>query len=125
MQLSPDTSRPAHLVVGYSATEIRLRDRVLTTSTIVTAERVLAWPVASVPMLSPELLEPLLGLGVEIVLLAAGGPQQWPAPAVLAAAASRRVGLEVMELGAACRTYNLLVGDQRSVALAAILGLGR
>lgn len=121
MQLSPDTSRAANVVASYSATEIRLRDRVVTTSAIITAERVLPWPVASVASLSPELLEPVLGLGVDVVLLGVAGPQQWPAPAVLAAAAGRRIGLEIMELGAACRTYNLLVGDRRPVALAAIL----
>ena len=122
MQLSADTHRQANLISAYSAGELRLRDRVLTASAIVTARQVLPWPVASVAALSPELLEPVLELGVEVVLLATGPRQLWPPPAVLAHAAARGVGLEVMDLGAACRTFNLLVGDERPVALAAILG---
>jgi uncharacterized protein len=121
MQLAADTHGQPNRIAGYAAGQLRLRDRVLTASAIVTATEVLPWPVASVATLTPELLEPVLGLAVEVVLLATGTRQVWPAPAVLAHAATRRVGLEVMDLGAACRTFNLLVGDGRPVALAAIL----
>jgi uncharacterized protein len=122
MQLAPDTHGQANLIAGYAPGELRLRDRVLRASAIVTATAVLPWPVSSAEALTPELIEPVLGLGVEVVLLATGARQVWPAPAVLAHVAARGVGLEVMDLGAACRTFNLLVGDQRKVALAAILG---
>lgn len=122
MQLTPDTHGQRNLIAGYAAGQLRLRDRLLTESAIVTAAEVLPWPVTSAAALTPELLEPVLGLPVEIVLLATGARQVWPPPAVLAHVASRGVGLEVMDLGAACRTFNLLVGDQRPVALAAILG---
>jgi uncharacterized protein len=122
MQLTPDTHGQPNLISGYGAGTLRLRDRLLTTSSIVTARQVLPWPVTSVEALSAELLEPVLALGVEVVLLATGARQAWPPPAVLAHAATRGVGLEVMDLGAACRTFNLLVGDDRPVALAAILG---
>jgi len=122
MQLAPDSHGRRNLIAGYAAGELRLRDRVLTESAIVTAEEVLRWPVASAAALTPQLLEPVLALPVEVVLLATGTRQVWPDAAVLAHAAARGVGLEVMDLGAACRTFNLLVGDGRPVALAAILG---
>ena len=122
MQLAPDTHGRANVVQGYAPGELRLRDRVLTSSAILTATEVLPWQASSAATLTPEVLEPVLGLAVEVVLLATGARQVWPAPAVLAHVAARGVGLEVMDLGAACRTFNLLVGDQRKVALAAILG---
>ena len=121
MQLAPDTHGQANLIAGYGPGQLRLRDRVLTASAIVTASEVLPWPVASVEALTPAQLDPVLGLKVEVVLLATGARQLWPPPAVLAHVARHGVGLEVMDLGAACRTFNLLVGDQRRVALAAIL----
>jgi uncharacterized protein len=121
MQLAPDTHGQANRITGYAPGQLRLRDRLLTASAIVTAAEVLPWPVASAEALTPELLEPVLALKVEVVLLATGMRQVWPPPAVLAHLAARGVGLEVMDLGAACRTFNLLVGDQRPVALAAIL----
>jgi uncharacterized protein len=131
MELTPETRRSVNLVAGYSARELRLRaartlaeparELVLHASAIVTARHVLDWPVASVAALAPAALEPVYALGVEIVLLATGERQEFPSPAVIAAAAARGVGLEVMDLGAACRTYNVLVGEDRPVALAAVL----
>ncbi len=122
MQLAPDTHGQANLIAGYAPGELRLRNRVLTSSSIVTAAEVLPWTATSAASLTPAQLDPVLGLGVEVVLLATGTRQLWPPAAVLAHVAARGVGLEVMDLGAACRTFNLLVGDQRKVALAAILG---
>jgi uncharacterized protein len=121
MQLAPDTHGQRNAIVGYAPGELRLRDRVLATSAIVTAAQVLPWPVTDAAALTPELVEPVLELGVEVVLLATGPRQVWPPARVLAHVAARGVGLEVMDLGAACRTFNLLIGDQRRVALAAIL----
>lgn len=121
MQLAPDSHGQPNVIAGYAPGELRLRDRVLATSSIVTAARVLPWPVTDAAALTPELLAPVLELGVDVVLLATGARQVWPPPAVLAYLAARGVGLEVMDLGAACRTFNLLLGDQRKVALAAIL----
>ena len=122
MQLTPDTHREPNLVAGYAEGELRLRSRVLSSSAIITAGDVVPWPVASVERLAPGDFEPVFALGVEIVLLATGARLTWPPPLVHAHLAGRGVGLEVMDLGAACRTFNLLVGDGRPVALAAVLG---
>ena len=121
MPLAADPRRLPHLIVGYDAAGVRLRDRLLSASTLLTPERIVDWPVRSVAELEGAALEALLGVGAEIVLLSTGPTQQFPAPAVLASAARAGIGLEVMDLGAACRTYNVLVADERPVALALIL----
>jgi uncharacterized protein len=118
MKLSSDTRTDVNVVVGYSAAEVRLRDRTLRTSAIVTADRVVDWPVAAFADLSPRALEPVLALAPEIVLLATGGTQRFPEPDVIAHVYGRGVGFEAMDVGAACRTYNLLLTEDRRVALA-------
>jgi uncharacterized protein len=118
MKLSSDTRADANVVVGYAADEVRLRERALRTSAIVTIDRVVDWPVASLAEISPSALDRVLELGPEIVLLATVGTQRFPDPDVYAHVYSRGVGLEVMEIGAACRTYNVLVSEDRRVALA-------
>jgi uncharacterized protein len=122
MQFQMGTDRPARVVTGYGPAHIRVGEREIATSVIVTADAVLPWSVASIAQLTPAGLDPVLALDVEVVLLATGPRQSWPDPAVIAHAAQRRVGLEVMEIGAACRTFNVLVADRRAVALAALLG---
>jgi uncharacterized protein len=55
-----------------------------------------------------------------VVVLSTGATQKFPRASLRAEFATRRIGLEVMEVGAASRTYNVLVGEERKV-LAAIL----
>lgn len=122
MQLTRDTRTDVNVVLGYSAAEVRLRDRVLNASAIVTRDRVVDWPVATLAQLTPGVLDHVLALDPEIVLLATGATQRFPEPEAYAHLNARGVGLEAMEIGAACRTYNLLVADDRRVALALVIG---
>ena len=54
------------------------------------------------------------------MLLGTGVRQRFPAPAIAIALSNERIGLEVMDTAAACRTYNILVGEGR-YAVAALL----
>jgi uncharacterized protein len=63
----------------------------------------------------------LLDTSPEIVLLGTGSVQRFPHPRLTAALAGARVGIEVMDTRAACRTYNILVAEGRSVTAALIV----
>jgi len=110
------TSR-ANLVRGYSPQEIRIGEQRLTASCIVTADTLIAdWEPRSFAELQPAHLERILALQPELVLLGTGQTQRFPSAAVRAGLATRGVGLEIMDLGAACRTFNILVQEERRVA---------
>ena len=79
------------------------------------------WPVRGVDALQEEDLQFLAGLGVEIVLLGTGESLRFLHPRLLQPLAQARVGVEVMDTRAACRTYNILVAEGRKVAAALIL----
>ena len=83
-------------------------------------EFIRGWPPRDVASLKLEHLAPLFDRQPEVVVLSTGERQQFPPAALRAEFASRRIGIEVMEVGAACRTYNVLVSEERKV-LAAIL----
>ena len=63
-------------------------------------------------------MQVLLGLGSEIILLGTGNRLRFPPGALLRLFAPAGIGLEVMDLQAACRTYNILAAEGRSVAAA-------
>ena len=48
-------------------------------------------------------------------MLGTGAVQVFPAPALYRALTAQRVGIEVMDTGAACRTYNILLAEGRRV----------
>ena len=78
----------------------------------------LSGSVASFDVLREEDFHPVLDLNLEILLLGTGARQRFPHPRLTRALAAKRIGVEVMDLQAACRTYNILVAEERKVAAA-------
>ena len=118
MKLSPSAPPGTHLITGYAPGAVRLAERELTQAALVTADTIADWPGASLDTLNEATLAPLFALGPELVLLATGLRQRFPPPAVLGFFFARGIGCEVMATDAACRTYNVLVAEDRRVALA-------
>jgi uncharacterized protein len=85
---------------------------------IVTPEQVLPWQVASFEALVAADFESFLELKLEVLLLGTGARQRFPHPGLTRALIERRVGVEAMDLQAACRTYNILMAEERRVAAA-------
>lgn len=77
-----------------------------------------AWTAARPDSLTEADMEQLLGLGTEIVLLGTGSRLRFPPGPLLRPFAAAGIGLEVMDLQAACRTYNILATEGRKVAAA-------
>jgi len=109
-----------NLIRRYGADFVVLGDNEVRESCIVTANSFASWTPRSVEELTADHLEVLFALKPEVVVLATGARQTFPRAYLRAEFATRKIGLEVMEIGAACRTYNVLVGEERQV-LAAIL----
>ena len=122
MKFTLDSRSDINLIRGYAPGELRIGEEILRGPCIITADTVIReWQALSPLTLGPAELAPLFELGPELVLLGTGGRQQFPEPAVRALFGARRVGLEVMDLGAACRTFNILVQEERRVAAALFL----
>lgn len=105
-------------MLGYAPGEVRLADRRITAPALVSAGAVSDWPAVAVDTLNEASLAPLMALAPELVLLATGSRQRFPPPAVLGLLYARGIGCEVMATDAACRTYNVLVAEDRRVVLA-------
>jgi len=80
------------------------------------------WGASSLETLTAEHLAQLVPLGCEIVLLGTGERLRFPRPEVLRPLMEARIGFEVMDVRAACRTYNILMAEGRKVAAALLLG---
>jgi uncharacterized protein len=121
MKFTQQPTSGINLIRRYGADFITIAEEDIRTSCLVTAATLTRdWPPRTIEELRVEHLPPLFELAPEIVVLATGPRQQFPRAALRAEFATRRIGLEVMEVGAACRTFNVLVGEERRV-LAAIL----
>ena len=117
MKFTLDSRTDINLIRGYASGEVHIGQQVLRTPCIVMADRIIEdWQAVGVPQLGTADLEAIFGLQPEVVLLGTGARQQFPDGVVRRAFTARRIGLEVMDLGAACRTFNILVQEERRVA---------
>ena len=118
MQLHRDNAA-AHLIRAWEPGRIRVAERWLTGNVIVGAERIIeGWAVATATALTLDDLAPALALEPTIVLLGTGTDRFLPDVELMAALAERSVGLEIMSTPAACRTFNVLLQEQRRVVAA-------
>jgi uncharacterized protein len=79
------------------------------------------WTQATAETLCVADLEVLAALDAEIILLGTGMRLRFPSPDLLRPLVRAQKGLEVMDLPAACRTYNILMGEGRKVAVGLLL----
>ena len=119
MKLLSTTDAGLNAVTAYGAGYVAVNGSKLARSFIVTAERLIDdWKAHSIDDLS---LDELATLNCDIVILGTGNTQRFPAPKQLQPLLTRRIGVEVMDNFAACRTYNILLAEGRAVALAIIM----
>jgi uncharacterized protein len=77
-----------------------------------------AWPVDRFSDLTEASFEVLVEAAPELVIFGSGTRLRFVSPALMRGLMDRRVGIETMDTAAACRTYNVLLAEGRSVVAA-------
>lgn len=114
MKLTLADLSATNLIRSYSHDDVRIGERVFR-RTLLVGPRLL---VEDLPMRAPrDVAEAdvtrIADTAPELVIIGWAGGQTFLSRAQRGWFAQRRLAVEVMELGAACRTYNVLVGDSR------------
>ena len=111
-----------YLIRGYSAGEIVINQQRYHQSLILAPDRLIPeWEPQQPQDLCAAHFEPLLALQPEVILLGTGTRLQFPAPQQLKPLIVAGIGYEVMDTAAACRTYNILMGEGRRVVAGLIM----
>lgn len=122
MKFTQQSPAGLHLIRRYGPDFVAVDAEELRRSCLVSATTLMRdWPPRGVVELEPAHLAPIFELAPEVVILSTGTSQKFPRASLRAEFATRRIGLEIMEVGAACRTYNVLVGEERKVVAAILL----
>lgn len=118
MDVTPLVPQGRQIIERYGNGGFRVTGASYRGSILVLPDRAAAWPVASVDELDLTSLEPVLTAEppVEVLLIGCGTAMALIDSDLRAAARARGVALEPMDTGAACRTYNVLVAEDRRVA---------
>lgn len=105
------------MIRSVTAEGILIGDQVYTRPIALTADRVIDdWEHKAVADLAANDFAALLELEPEIIVLGTGARSVFPPRELVFAMARRQIGFEVMDTGAAARTFNVLAGERRRVA---------
>ncbi len=121
MQLQQD-SNDGLQINAYALGKVQIAGQEYTHSVIVTPERVInAWPPQTFAELKADDFKMIVQESPELILLGTGETLIFPEQEILADVYAAKIGIEIMDTAAACRTFNLLVADGRNVLAALIL----
>ena len=116
MDLTPLVRPGTQVIERYGASGFRVSGQVYLGAVLVFPDRTIAWEAAAATAESLALI--VDHGGVELLLLGLGRRMTPVAAALRAALRANGIALEAMDTGAACRTYNVLLGEDRRVAAA-------
>ena len=121
MKLQPDKS-DVPSISGYGPGWVGVDGEKITDSVIISSrgERV-AWPARRFEDLDAGHFDRLAQVDAEVVIFGSGNRIRFPQAAWLQPLVARRIGVETMDTAAACRTYNILAHEGRSVAVALLV----
>jgi len=109
---------PGNVISGYGDDHVLVNGERHSASLVITAQALIAWDATHFDALTDAHFEAIAALAPEVVLLGTGRRLRFPAPALTAPLVRAGIGFEVMDLRAACRTYNVLIAEDRRVAAA-------
>lgn len=122
MKLHLSNAPGLNLISAYGNGYVQIKEQRHQASLIVLPERVVPdWPVTGFEQLAAAHFAHLIELEPELVLLGTGSRHRFPHPSLYQVLIAAGIGLEHMDTGAACRTYNILAAEGRKVAAALIV----
>src|SRR5450631_4650584 len=122
MRFTEDSTSGINVIRAYGNGELRVNEHAYRGAVILSAATVIADAnVHNLDALIAMDVSRTLGLEPELVLLGTGARQIFPAPSFGAQCLRAGIGFEVMDTSAACRTFNVLVGEHRRVAAILLL----
>lgn len=122
MKLHLANTGSQNVFTAYGAGFVAVNQRRIETSVIVLpAQLIEPWNVTALSSMTEADFQTLAALPVEVVLLGTGGRLRFPHPRYSEPLRQANIGLEIMDTPAACRTYNILLGEGRRVAAALLI----
>ena len=122
MKLQSDPHSGANTITGYGDGYVEINQTPYAHAVLLSSDGVISeWPVASFDGLKESDFTQMVDLKPELILIGTGNRQRFPKPELLKSLILAKIGFEIMDSQAACRTYNILVGEGRQVLLALIV----
>jgi uncharacterized protein len=122
VKLQSDPHSGANTITGYGDGYVEINRTPYSHAVLLSSDgEIQEWAVRSFDELRAADFSQMAALKPELIIIGTGKRQRFPKPELLKPLIEAKIGFEVMDSQAACRTYNILVGEGRQVLLALIV----
>lgn len=121
MKLHLHDAAGQNTISGHGPGYVDVNGKRIASALIVTTTKIISPWDAAFDTLTLNDFDSVFAMKPALVVFGSGSAFRFPDPRILAAFSQARIGFEVMDTGAACRTYNVLVSEGRDVAAALLI----
>ena len=116
MKFAEDHNDSNYQITGYDSDGVEINGLMHKQSFILSPMQLINdWQPQSLSALTVEHLEAFYEMKPEVIILGTGAKQIFPGREILKYLVQKRIGYEIMDTQAACRTFNVIMGEGRTV----------
>jgi len=122
MKFSEDYAIGTNVIRSFTDSTIDVNNKTYNKSLIISSNLLIDdWVISHIDDMKTEHWQELIKHKPEVILIGTGASLVFPHPSIYAPAIDMGIGVEFMDSKAACRTYNVLVSEDRPVLAGIIL----
>ena len=119
MKFAQDSQEDGYVITAYDDNSVSINGKSFTQSLVVASTRLNEnWNIADIKLLTSSHIEEILSFRPELVIIGTGNRLVFPEIEIYSGIIKHGIGVDFMDTGAACRTYNVLLSEGRRIALA-------
>ena len=122
MKFAQDSQDEGYVITSYESDNVSINGKKFNQSLIISTTRLEEnWAIDCIESLQADHIDRILKFDPELVVIGTGSRLTFPAVEIYAAIIRQGIGVDFMDTGAACRTYNILMSEGRNVVAGLIL----
>jgi len=122
MKFAQDSLEDGYVITAYEIDSVSINGKTFSQSLVIAnAQLNDNWNISSIESLTPGHIDQVLSFEPELIIIGTGNKLIFPAVEIYASIIERGIGVDFMDTGAACRTYNILMSEGRDVVAGLIL----
>ena len=122
MKFAQDSQDEGYVITAYDDDSVSINGKAFRQSFIIAARQLEEnWGITAIELLQTDHIDKVLSFKPELILIGTGNRLVFPAVEAYSAIIQQGIGVDFMDTGAACRTYNILMSEGRDVVAGLIL----
>jgi uncharacterized protein len=122
MKFAQDSQDDGYVITAYDDNSVSINGKTFSQSLVISTNRLHEnWDIASIALITEKHINQVLTFEPELILIGTGNKLVFPPVEVYSGIIEHGIGVDFMDTGAACRTYNILMSEGRNVVAGLII----